>query len=71
MNFILKNWVKYYTKEAMKTLKLVTIGSAIVLTVVGVKYKPVYKVTVSGETIGFVDNKVGMSPSWKLINVLE
>ena len=57
MNFILINWVKYYTKEAMKTLKLVTIGSAIVLTVVGIKYKPAYKVTVSGETIGFVDNK--------------
>ena len=57
MNFILKKWVKYYTKEAMKTLKLVTIGSAIVLTVVIIKYKPAYKVTVSGETIGFVDNK--------------
>lgn len=57
MNFILKNWVKYYTKEAVKTLKLVTIGSAIVLTVVFVKYKPVYKVTISGETIGFIDDK--------------
>ena len=56
MNFILINWVKYYTKEAMKTLKLVTIGSAIVLTVVGIKYKPAYKVTVSGETIGYVEN---------------
>lgn len=57
MNFILKNWVKYYTKEAIKTLKIVTIGSAIVLTVVFVKYKPVYKVTISGETIGFIDDK--------------
>lgn len=57
MNFILGNWVKYYTKEAAKTLKLVTIGSAIVLTVVCIKYKPAYKVTISGETIGFVNNK--------------
>ncbi len=57
MNFILKNWVKYYTKEVIKTLKIVTIGSAIVLTVVFVKYKPVYKVTISGETIGFIDDK--------------
>lgn len=57
MNFILKNWVKYCTKEAIKTLKIVTIGSAIVLTVVFVKYKPVYKVTISGETIGFIDDK--------------
>ena len=57
MNFILKNWVKYYTKEAMKTLKLVTIGSAIVITVVCIKYRPAYKVTISGETIGYVENR--------------
>ena len=57
MNFILKNWVKYYTKEAMKTLKLITIGSAIVITVVCIKYRPVYKVTISGETIGYVENR--------------
>lgn len=57
MNFILRNWVKYYTKEAIKTLKLVTIGSAIVITVVCVKYKPAYKVTISGETIGYVENR--------------
>ena len=56
MNFILINWVKYYTKEAMKTLKLVTIGSAVVVTVVCIKYKPAYKVTVSGETIGYVED---------------
>ena len=56
MNFILKNWVKYYTKEAMKTLKYVTIGSAMVVTVVCIKYKPAYKVTVSGQTIGYVEN---------------
>lgn len=57
MNFILVNWVKYCTKEAVKTLKLVTIGSAIVITVVCVKYKPAYKVTISGEAIGFVKNR--------------
>lgn len=56
MNFILVNWVRYCTKEAVKTLKLVTIGSAIVIAVVCIKYKPAYKVTISGETIGFVDN---------------
>ena len=41
----------------MKTLKLVTIGSAIVITVVCIKYRPAYKVTVSGETIGYVENR--------------
>lgn len=57
MNFILKNWVKYCTKETVKTLKLVTIGSAIIITIACIKYKPVYKVTISGETIGFVENR--------------
>ena len=57
MNYILINWVKYCTKEAVKTLKLVTIGSAIVITVVCIKYKPAYKVTISGETIGFIENE--------------
>lgn len=57
MKFILLSWVKFYTKEAIKTLKIVTIGSAIVLTVVFVKYKPAYEVTISGETIGFIGDR--------------
>lgn len=57
MNFILKNWVKYYTKEAVKTLKIVTIGSAMIITIACVKYKPAYKVTLAGDTIGFITNR--------------
>ncbi len=57
MKFILLNWVKYCTKEVAKTLKLVIIGSTIVLTVVCIKYKPGYKVTISGETVGFIENR--------------
>ena len=57
VKFILINWVKYYTKEVAKTLKLITISLAIVITVVYIKYKPVYKVTISGETIGFIENR--------------
>lgn len=57
MNFILINWVKYYTKETFKTLKVVTIGSAIIVSVAFIKYRPVYKVTLSGETIGYTEKK--------------
>lgn len=57
MNFILKNWVKYYTKEAVKTLKIVTIGSAMVLSVASIKYKPAYDVTIAGESIGYITNR--------------
>ena len=57
MNFILKSWVKYCTKEVFKTLKIVTIGSAMITIVACAKYKPVYKVTLAGDTIGFITNK--------------
>ncbi len=57
VNFILINWVKYYTKEAVKTLKIVTIGSAMIITIACVKYKPAYKVTLADDTIGFITNK--------------
>ena len=57
MNFILKNWVRYCTKEVFKTLKIVTIGSAMIITVACVKYKPAYKVTLAGNTIGFISNR--------------
>ena len=57
MNFILINWVKYYTKEVFKTLKVVTVGSAIIISIAYVKYKPAYKVTLSGETIGYTLSK--------------
>lgn len=57
MNFILGNWVKYYTKEAFKTLKIVAVGSTIILSVAFIKYRPVYKVTLFGESIGYVEDK--------------
>lgn len=57
MNFILKNWVKYYTKEIAKTLRIPVIGAGIILTVIVVKYKPAYQVTMSGDTVGYVGNK--------------
>lgn len=57
VNFIFRNWVKYYTKEAVKTLRIVTIGSAMIVSIACVKYKPAYKVTLAGDTIGFIENK--------------
>jgi murein DD-endopeptidase MepM/ murein hydrolase activator NlpD len=55
--FILGKWVKYYTKETFKALKVVLIGTAIILTTVFIKYKPAYKVTFAGETLGYITNK--------------
>lgn len=57
MNFILRNWVKYYTKEIAKALAIPAVGTGIILTLVVVKYKPAYEVTFAGENLGFIENK--------------
>lgn len=55
--FILLNWVKYYTKEIGKALKITSFGAMIILTVIYVKYKPAYEVSLSGESLGYIENK--------------
>lgn len=57
MNFILGKWVKYYTKEVCKTLKFILIGCTLITAVAIIKYKPVYAVTLSGQTIGYIADK--------------
>ena len=57
VNFILGKWVKYCTKEVFKTLKIVLIGFSVITVAAVIKYKPVYAVTLSGETIGYVTDK--------------
>lgn len=57
MNFILLSYIKYFTKEIAKIIRLVLIGSSIILTVVCIKYKPAYKVTIEDETIAYVSDK--------------
>ena len=51
VNFILKNWVKYYTKEAFKLCKVASLGIIVIVGIVIIKYKPAYQVTISGETL--------------------
>lgn len=55
--FILLNWVRYYTKEIAKALKVTMIGTGIILTLIVIKYKPAYEVTLAGEKLGYIGNK--------------
>ncbi len=55
--FILLNWVKYYTKEIAKALKVTSIGAIIILSVVCIKYKPAYEVTIGETELGYIKNK--------------
>lgn len=57
MKFILLNWVKYYTKEVGKALKVTSTGAMIILTIVFIKYKPVYQVNLAGTSLGYIENK--------------
>ncbi len=57
MKFILNEQIRYYTKEGIKLINLVAIALFIVITVIFIKYKPVFSVSISGEHIGYVQNK--------------
>lgn len=56
--FILKKKIKHYTKEVLKMLNVVAFGAIFIIAIVLLKYKPVYKVTISGEEVGYVTNKM-------------
>ena len=63
MKFILNKQIKYCTKEWFKLINLVAIALFIIMTVIFMKYKLVCSVSISGEHIGYVQNKelVGVS----------
>lgn len=57
MDFILNKKLKFYTKEALKFFNITLIAFGFIIAIVLIKYKPIYEVTVSGEEIGYVQNK--------------
>lgn len=48
---------KICTKDIFKTLKITIAISIVVITIIFMNFKPAYKVTLSGKTIGFISNK--------------
>ena len=65
MKLILNPKLKYYTKEILKYLNIVIIGIGFIIAIILIKYKPIYKVTISGEEIGYVQNKKEFKESLK------
>ena len=57
MKFILKKQLKYYTKEAFKWINLIAIALIIIMTIIFIKYKPVYAVSIDGEQMGYILSK--------------
>ena len=57
MYIILKNKLKYYTKESCKIFSIMAIAFGLIIAIILIKYRPVYEVTVSGHKIGYVKVK--------------
>lgn len=54
---ILSPKLKYYTKEILKYFNIAIIGLGFIIAIILIKYKPIYKVELSGEEVGYVENK--------------
>ncbi len=57
MKFILNKQIGYYTKETIKCLRLVAIALFIIFCVIFLKYNLVCEVSISGEVLGYIENK--------------
>ena len=55
--YILNKKVRNCTKDLTKLLTVVAVASIIILAIMLVKYKTVYKVSISGQEVGYVLNK--------------
>ena len=53
--------IKIYTKEMFKIFNIALISFGFIIAIVLIKYKPIYEVTVSGEQIGYTENKQALS----------
>ena len=65
MDFILKKKLKFYTKEFLKFFNITMIALGIIIAIILIKYKPMYKVSISGEELGYVENKQALEETVK------
>lgn len=63
--FILKRKLKFYTKEVFKFLNFVIIALGFIIAIILIKYKPVYKVIISGEEVGYISDKQALEEQVK------
>ena len=57
MNLISIRKLKFYTKEGLKLFNIALIAFGFIIAIILIKYKPMYEVKISGEDIGYVQNK--------------
>ena len=57
MKYILNKKLKFYTKKGVELLGMLMLGFSIITLVILIKYEPTYKVTISGEKVGYIKNR--------------
>ena len=57
MNLISIRKLKFYTKETIKLFNIALVAFGCIIAIVLIKYKPMYEVKISGEEVGYVENK--------------
>lgn len=63
--YILNKKLKYYTKEILKYFNITIIAFGFIIAIILIKYKPSYKVSISGKEVGFVQSKDALEESIK------
>lgn len=63
--YILNKKLKYYTKEILKYFNVTIIAFGFIIAIILIKYKPSYKVSISGEEVGYIKNKTAFEESIK------
>ena len=57
MDFISIRKFKFYTKETIKFLNIALFAFGVIIAIILIKYKPMYEVKISGEEVGYIQNK--------------
>lgn len=65
MDFISIRKLKFYTKETLKLFNITLIAFGFIVAIVLIKYKPMYEVKISGDKVGYVENKRALNETIK------
>lgn len=65
MDFISKRKLKFYTKETLKFFNIILLAFGFIIAIILIKYKPMYKVKLAGEEVGYVENKEALKETIK------
>lgn len=65
VNFISIRKLKFYTKETLKLFNIALLALGFIIAIVLIKYKPMYEVRISGEEVGYVEDKSALNEAIK------